>query len=251
MYSNMQCALVFIGESFRLGSQYTRNRGSQEAHAEQIKASQSHKDLIAFINREWGYTVDVYIHTYSTQYDDKLLAVYDPVTHSVFLEPSSTVTHSINDHVALSKTAISQKTNYAFIWFIRIDLYLKGTLLDRLAQIGPTPFQERILYPSMCYIGHHKTCSWPRVNDTMMSIPMKYRDLLDSGELALNHDSWASIANKRSDVNLGFLLDTLHDSDSEKDWNPIYTIVNRSECSKWHSEGWRFSDAICDAVCDK
>lgn len=247
----MKCALVFIGESFRLGSQHTRNRGSQEAYPQQISASRTHKDLIAFINREWGYTVDVYIHTYSTRYDDELLGVYDPVTHSVFLDPSNTVTRSINDHVALSKAGIAHNANYDFIWFIRIDVYLKEALLERLVQIGSTAFQERILYPSMCYIGHHKTRSWPRVNDTMLSIPMKYRELLDSGELTLDHDSWASIANKRPDVNLGFLLDTLHDSDSEKDWNPIYTIVNRKECSKWHSEGWRFSDAMCDAVCDK
>lgn len=243
----MHCALVFIGESFRLGSQYTRNRGAQEAHAEQIKASQSHKDLIAFINREWTCTVDVYIHTYSTPYDDELRAIYGPMAHAVFLDACSNATKSINDYIVLSKAAIPNKP-YDFIWFIRIDLFLKHAFFERLTSLGPIAFQERILYPSMCFIGHHKTRSRPRVNDTMMSIPLKYRELLDSGVLILNHNSWASIAKTRPDVKMGFLLDTLHDSDSEKDWNPIYAIVNRKECSKWHSEGWRFSDAICDAI---
>ena len=36
---------------------------------------------------------------------------------------------------------------------------------------------------------------------------------------------------------LGTIINTYHDSDSSKDYNPLYYIVNRPENIIWHSEG--------------
>ncbi len=38
---------------------------------------------------------------------------------------------------------------------------------------------------------------------------------------------------------VSFILDTYHDSDSQKDINPIYRISNRPESDIWYSEGYR------------
>ena len=37
------------------------------------------------------------------------------------------------------------------------------------------------------------------------------------------------------------LLDTYHDSDSGKDWNPLYFIVNRRRKKIWKSTTWKFN----------
>jgi hypothetical protein len=36
------------------------------------------------------------------------------------------------------------------------------------------------------------------------------------------------------------MINTYHDSDSEKDFNPLYYIVNRAQSTVWHSEGLLF-----------
>jgi hypothetical protein len=251
MVESSSCALVFIGESFRFGSQYSRNRGTNEAYIEQIQASQSHQELIAFIDRKWGYKTHVYLHTYSTNYDAELLKIYKP-TDAIFLKNTPYIS-CIDDHVQLSTNAFSLSNvtkDYKFIWFIRIDLLLKDAMFDKLEALGPGAFEERIMYPSMCLIGFHKSRYWPRVNDTMMSVPSRYFDLLEMGVLRMNHDSWASVASVFPRVKMGFILKTLHDSDTEKDWNPVYKIVNRKESTLWISFGWQFNDEICDAVYD-
>jgi hypothetical protein len=37
--------------------------------------------------------------------------------------------------------------------------------------------------------------------------------------------------------NISYFVNTYHDSDSEKDWNPLYKIANRPESKIWYSEG--------------
>tara|TARA_Y100000741_G_C18219189_1_gene545108 strand:- start:1114 stop:1323 length:210 start_codon:yes stop_codon:yes gene_type:complete len=44
---------------------------------------------------------------------------------------------------------------------------------------------------------------------------------------------------KNSEISV--IIKTFHDSDSQKDWNPIYKIVNRPESKKWYSKGQEFN----------
>ena len=43
---------------------------------------------------------------------------------------------------------------------------------------------------------------------------------------------------------LNVMLETLHDSDSEKDYNPLYRIVNRPQSTEWHSSGYAFEKKV-------
>ena len=49
----MKGLIILFGESFRLGGQDTRNRGSIEAYSEQIKASESHIKFIEHISDKY------------------------------------------------------------------------------------------------------------------------------------------------------------------------------------------------------
>jgi len=66
----------------------------------------------------------------------------------------------------------------------------------------------------------------------MVYIPKNYHlDLI-----TLNHDSWEELCKKGfkySDIDV--MINTYHDSDSSKDFNPLYTIVNRNKTNKWYS----------------
>ena len=61
----------------------------------------------------------------------------------------------------------------------------------------------------------------------MMFIPKKYFDFIKKFELG--HKSWHDLIvfHKLSYKDLDMMLNTYHDSDSAKDFNPIYYIVNR------------------------
>ena len=68
----MKGCLILFGECFRLGSQNSRNRGSQNSYDEQIKAAQSH---INFIKSIQNTDFKVYISIYSTNFNYELIKV--------------------------------------------------------------------------------------------------------------------------------------------------------------------------------
>ena len=115
---------------------------------------------------------------------------------------------------------------------MRIDLFLK----DKFFEIF-NPYSDKILFPSVCFKPTHKCGLHPRVNDTMMFIPKKYFNFIKKFNIktsvkntrGLSHNSWHDliVLHKLSYDDLDMMLNTYHDSDSAKDFNPIYYIVNR------------------------
>ena len=67
--------LLLRGEAFRKGGQNSRTIGLEDAYEEQMAACETHMELIRAVEAQ-GYTVEVYIDTYSTQYDKELRAAY-------------------------------------------------------------------------------------------------------------------------------------------------------------------------------
>ena len=129
--------------------------------------------------------------------------------------------------------------------YIRIDLYLKPFFMDIF-----NPTINKILFPSICYLPHHKAFDDPRVNDTMLFIPNKYYNYIKN--IQLGHDTWYILI---KDTNLKYddldvILNTYHDSDSEKDFNPIYYIVNRIENKTFHSKNYIFDKNKKDPILD-
>ena len=70
----------------------------------------------------------------------------------------------------------------------------------------------------------------------MLFIPKKYYKYIKN--IKVYHDTWHELI-KNTDLiydDLDVMINTYHDSDSFKDLNPLYYIVNRPESTKWHCE---------------
>ena len=181
------------------------------------------------------HEIDVYISSYKTQYDNDLIQVYkNNLKHSTFHENvmgQHKLIHSELTHIDLSM--------YDFLLILRIDVYLKLTQwLDTSS--------EKILWLSACFKPHHITFhGHPRVNDIMCFIPKKYfqyvDDLVYSGD---GHNQWDYFVRNTSLTynDLDTILPGFHDSDTSKDWNPVYYIVNRKEASPRETDLFRKED---------
>jgi hypothetical protein len=216
--------LILFGESFRLGAQGTRNRGSKQSYEEQIKAAKSHINFILNLQKK-NINIIVSINSYTTQYDKDLTDIYkdllyDNVFYTNLLGQSALINNCIN--------RIDNIDSYDFILCMRIDLFLK----DKFIEIFKLD-DDKILFPSICFEPHHKIGKHPRINDMMMYIPKKYIIFFKQNGVNLYHDTWYNLVTKYNfNYNqLDTMLNTYHDSDSCKDWNPIYYIVNRPENS--------------------
>ena len=126
-------------------------------------------------------------------------------------------------------------TAYDFVFVCRIDLVLKPKLLDVF-----TPFSQKIIFPTITWKKDDTVGQHPRVNDMMLFIPKKYFNLLS--DIEISHKSWYLLANTYniSYDNIDVLIKTYHDSDSSKDYNPLYFIANRKESNVFHSPGYVF-----------
>ena len=215
----MNSLLILFGESFRLGGQFSRNIGSEESYKEQINASLSHIKFIESLKKN-NINMTVSINSYTTNFDNSLNDIYESVlVDSKYYENligQAKLIHNCID-------SINNINNYDFILCMRIDLFLKDKFLEIF-----NPYNDKILFPSVCFKPLHKCGIHPRVNDTMMFIPKKYFNFIKKVELS--HNTWADliISHELSYEDLDMMLNTYHDSDSAKDFNPIYYIVNRN-----------------------
>lgn len=230
----MNGLIIFIGESFRLGGQFTRNRGSKESYSEQIKACNSHINFIEHIIQKFQLnSMSVFLSSYNTQYDNDLLSIYNKYLLGYNL---------YNDVIGLNtlfKNSINKIENiekYDFILYIRIDLYLKQEFFNIF-----NPMINTILFPTICWKHDSHVGNNPRVNDMLLFIPNKYYKYIKN--IIIGHNTWNYLINNTDLTydNLDTMINTYHDSDSLKDYNPLYYIVNRSESKIWHSEGHIFN----------
>jgi len=229
----MNGLIILIGESFRLGKQGTRNKGSKESYNEQIKACNSHIYFIEHIIKKFNMnSISLYISSYHTQFDNNLLSVYEKylIGHNLY---GNLIGLNNLFHNSINKIENIEK--YDFILYIRIDLFLKQPFVDIF-----NPLIDKILFPTICFIPHHKCGNDPRVNDMLLFIPKKYYKYIRN--TVINHETWHNLI-KNTDLtyeDIDTMINTYHDSDSCKDFNPLYYIVNRSKCSVFHSEGHIF-----------
>jgi len=231
----MNGLIIILGESFREGNQGTRIKGNMNSYDEQIKACESHIDFIEHIIIKYKLnSVNVFISSYTTniKFDNDLLDIYNK-----YLIGSKYYNNLIGFdnlfHDALNE--IINVDIYDFILYLRIDLFLK----DLKNIFNPTI--NTIQFPSITFIPHHKVGIHPRTNDMLLFIPKKYYNYLNYIELG--HETWYYLVTTTDLTynDLDVMINTFHDSDSAKDFNPLYYIVNRPQNTKFHSEGYIFN----------
>lgn len=240
-YSNIETftdkksiAIILRGESFRVGSMYNRNIGTDESYEEQMSASTTHNTLAEKIE-SLGYNVDIYIDTYSTKYDNDLLSIYASRVkgykfHKSHLESQAAL---LKDSIELLEESLN---NYDAILIVRLDLFLKDKYINDY-----NPDIKTIQFFSITWYNSYKTPNGnPRINDTIFHYPKQYYDRLQYLYTIDNLHNLLDIDPAIYDIDYTLLTTKYYDSDSEKDFNPYYKMVGRKENTVWHSEGKEF-----------
>jgi hypothetical protein len=221
--------VIFIGESFRTGGQFSRVIGEATSVNDQIAAAITHKMFISYLEHK-GHKVTTSIGTYHTPYVNQLIDIYKPSYVNIYTDRIGIDALFYN-----SFAKINNLSHFDHVIFIRIDLFLKEEFFRRFT----TP--DKITFLCNCWIKLPLTPKrYPRVNDMMLFIPKQY--FLYLNKIRICHECWEILCETTplTSNDFAFLLDTLHDSNTEKDYNPIYRIVNRPESKIFHSRGFTF-----------
>jgi hypothetical protein len=126
--------------------------------------------------------------------------------------------------------------DYEFVFYIRIDLVLKPFFFESFRTTD-----NKVLWPFVCWRQDYKTgLGFPRVCDLMVFVPRARYHLLKCAAIILAHESYEYLVCNRllSEHDIGYIVNTYHDSDSQKDWNPLYWTANRPSTDVWHSPGF-------------
>ena len=229
----MRGLILLLGEAFRSGGQGSRIRGEIASYHEQEMACHSHIDFMKYLKKEKNIDMEVYISSYHTRYDKRLLKTYkNYLVGNGFYDRAMGLNRLLDESMKRIR-----KDRYDFIFFVRVDLFLKPFFFEKFE------VWDKMKYSNICWTLHnrdHMYNNFPRVSDMMFYIPKKYYHC----KVRLCHESWFFLRRqnrkiKNSDV--GVIVKTFHDSDSQKDWNPIYRIVNRPESKNWYSKGQEFN----------
>lgn len=217
--------LVFAGEAFRSGK--SRERDDKKFFDGQRSACFSHVDFMDHIETAWGMKCDVMVNSYETKYEEDIASWYgDRLVASCYRR-------NLIGLDGLARAALSEHeiSGYDCALISRIDIRYK----DYMKSVF-NPSWDRIMFPSMCWILQAYLSNWtPRVSDTMEFIPKRLLEFAKAN-FFLCHSSWSHYRNHRlPKEDMGFFLETYHDSDSAKDYNPLYDIVNRRASDKWNS----------------
>jgi hypothetical protein len=231
MQTIQSCLVIFIGESFRSGGQFSRIIGRPESFDDQMIAVKSHIRFLKLLS-EMGYHVSTYIGTYETPYVKHLLHEYQPSSYDIY-QPHQRIGLNALFHNSYKHLHKNMKNKFSHFFYFRIDLFLKE---DFFRQFFIAPI---ILFPSLCWKKNSLTPrKYPRVNDTMLFVPNRYFHFIP--RMKIGHENYEILRRTTCllDKDLGFLFKTFHDSDTSKDLNPYYRIVNRQESKVFHSPGW-------------
>ena len=222
--------------------------GLPESRNEQLLACKTHCVFLNWLRTNQKLDrLDVKICTMHTAYDEDLLSVYK-ACESVSCVSPSIQHHFCNGYAnslwTSSKEELKSETNidqYEFIFFCRIDLILKPHFME-VFQVNP----NKVLYSFNCGITFCLTgAGHPMIADTMMVVPKALWPAVRDSNMGLGHGAWEAYFNEGtlSYDQQGYLLYTMHDSDSNKDLNPLYKMANRPEATVWISK-----DFVIDPV---
>lgn len=228
----MKWILLIRGESFRTWWQNSRIIWQQSAFQQQIEAIHTHISCIKHIIN-LNINLDIFIDTISTPFDSYIKDLYGWFTKKIIFHKTSENTQMMSIKRALIPIQKLDLEDYDFVMILRIDLYLKEEFTKKIN------FQtNKLLYPFVCWYKDRKFKWYPRPSDVFYFIPRRYIKVLDYFIIPWMytwHESiffWSKIFEK---LEYDFMVNTYHDSDSSKDWNPLYYIINRDVNNKMSS----------------
>jgi hypothetical protein len=258
---------VIVGGSFRSGGgRWTGGSvntilGRTDSYDEQKLATLTHLNYIDRLNDQ-GYKIDIQVGTYKTQYTDELLSWYKTKTSKLeaklfdfvpnsatFLEkPSGAPGYGLPRMFQITTEGVNL-TSYEFLFFIRTDVIIKNmdlfvSKLNVETQQLILPFN--LMDPYLSYEGY----PWP--SDMLMFVPKRLFNKINFSQIELYHSVWKWLIQNTSltDEDIAYMIDTMHDSDSANDWNPLYRLANRKASTTWPGLGRKYDPKTRTAFSD-
>lgn len=229
--------IVYYGGGFRDGPSTSSIQDTEKGYNNQFYASQSHIKLNKSLS-EKGYDMDSLICSYHSKYESNFKLWYDPF--DMILNTIKMSGRSTDGRDTLIKNCIKSMKNlkmseYDFVLFIRIDLFLKKeffNILDLKSQ--KVQFLAHNFFTGHCGFTEKKD---PEVVDMILYVPKKHFNILDNN-FKLNHKAWTYYKKQYqlTDNDLGFMTQKRFDSNSYLDLNPFYVISGRPENQKNHTD---------------
>ena len=222
----MKGLLMLTGEAFREGLQGQRKRDTVTSFQPQKMASESHVDFCNSIKEKYGIKMDIFINTYDTKYEKELKSWYPNCKYK-----------SVKELIGpkLVQNAVNEiDKDYDFLLLGRIDIFIK-------------PYFYYVFNPkwkTIYFFSQNHTlwkCGrigpYPIVNTTFQFIPKSYFQVL--ANVSIDHSGWKHYheAFHIPNSKMNFMVDTYHDADTYKDYNPYYRYVGRPESTVWHDRG--------------
>jgi hypothetical protein len=243
--------LLLYGEAFREGNQMDRTRDTKRGFDNQMKACDSHIKFIEMMKSK-HIDMDVCISTYCTKYEKELKKKYS--NYKLFYSCNTDMKNDVQSgikHIATKGIQNIKLNDYNFILITRNDICFKDKFVETFNPGEKIQFVSQHWTHHDCYMENSR--SYPVVNNIMLYVPKKYYFI--TKDLHIDHDSWKYFIQKLElkDSDMEFMLDTYHDSDSYKDYNPLYYIVGRPQTDKWYDEdkknenNWDTNDVTCNS----
>lgn len=225
------------GLSFRFGHQFMYEVGRSWTVPVQKKAFESQLKLIDHIEKNHNVKIDIIIDTLSTQYNNIVEKFFKKTAVEIYLLDKMDPGHPHAFNRALYRI-VDRLKDYDFLIISRNDMIFK----DKMCEIVD-PNLEEIKYPFVLPYSYRKlTCRFPDIDesipmagDTFFFFPKKYFHVLDCFKYSKgdNHDFIKNALDIDSNAKITPYLNTYHDSDPKKDWNPLYKFVGRIDTDNW------------------
>jgi len=229
----MRGLMLLRGLSFRFGTQFSTEVGKPWSVVPQKKACQSHIDFIEYVKNNHNINLDLAIDTFSTSYDYVLKSYYDnykPYYNFINkLDPGNPTAFN-----RALYNIVDKLSDYDFLIISRNDMIFK----EKLSEVFYAP-EDEIKYTFVLQYPIRKlTVRYPEISDQIpmagndfLYFPKKYFHLLEVFKKSKgdNHDFIMNILDIDKDAKVTPYINTYHDSDPAKDWNPLYKFVGRFE----------------------
>lgn len=244
-------AILLNGEAFREGGQASRHTGANGTERTQRIATESQIENLVRPMKNAGYDVFCFIATSGPTNDtqSQIMQWYQECMPPV--ESAQPVFSNEKFHGRGMEDAIERYGNYTDAGFapanyfilMRPDLILKRELFslwNTTKEQVAFPFKEWCRFNAGrdpgCYDGFPPEECW-RVPDNIMAMPSRaFEILVMQHSIWRSHDAFRDIVNTvhrtggiEDLAQMHFWLSEGHDSDTMKDWNPIFALAGRPE----------------------
>jgi hypothetical protein len=235
-----KCLFVITGDTFRLGGQRSENKGGEESYKRQKLSTDSHLRLFHHIEKTFSIKCDVYLNVYkcSDEYDQQLIDWYGNKVVHTNIHPQRLDSEFALVYDTTHRLREFNISEYRFIMLIRPDWYLKKYFLDVFKADD-----DRVLYAHLDagynMVDNNGIISFidaagnshdvPHVCHCITYCPNKHFNLFLDNQVWHWHDSLLRLKHHLSRKEIGFFIDTFHWCCSSLDWNPLYSLVGRSE----------------------